>query len=535
MLIEIKCDKFRVETISFHEGLNVVLGDENATNSIGKSTLLMVIDFVFGGRTLLDHNTDLVAELGDHDYLFAFTFGETTYRFRRSTQQPDIVYTCDDDYSIASPLELDEYTAFLKGAYGLANFEITFRALAGLYFRVWGKDNLNVHKPLHIVQSQRGRECVDNLLKTYGKYSSIAKLTDDLKSLEAKQNALKSAFRHRVVPKIGKKAHQSNVDKIERLEREINEIKENLARYATNIAEVVNREVLDLKIQKDRLLATKLTVQTKLVRAQRNLSTNKYIKSKNFESLVKFFPDINQDRLVDIEGFHSKLVAVFRTELSEAASQLGEQLARIDEEIARIDGQMATTLNRIDEPSIVVDRVYELATTLQTAHSENTYYESEVSNKEAISALKESLAHEKSKVLSFVQNVVNDGLRRIVTSVFGHERKSPQIRLGENNYSYDVFEDTGTGTAYSALVVLDLTVFESTELPFLAHDSLLFKNIENDSVARLFGVYARLSKQSFVAIDDIEKYGAATVSLLRSQSVVRLSDSAVLYIKDWRR
>ena len=60
MLIEIRCEIFREQAITFHEGLNVVLGDSVATNSIGKSALLMVLDFVFGGETFLDHNTDVV-------------------------------------------------------------------------------------------------------------------------------------------------------------------------------------------------------------------------------------------------------------------------------------------------------------------------------------------------------------------------------------------------------------------------------------------------------------------------------------------
>lgn len=66
MLREIRCEKFRTGVVTFHPGLNVVLGDENATNSIGKSTLLMLVDFVFGGSTLLEWNQDVVAELGHH-------------------------------------------------------------------------------------------------------------------------------------------------------------------------------------------------------------------------------------------------------------------------------------------------------------------------------------------------------------------------------------------------------------------------------------------------------------------------------------
>ncbi len=66
MLSEIRCDKFRMGSIQFHKGLNVILGDDNATNSIGKSTLLMIIDFALGGDSLLKHNGDIVDELGHH-------------------------------------------------------------------------------------------------------------------------------------------------------------------------------------------------------------------------------------------------------------------------------------------------------------------------------------------------------------------------------------------------------------------------------------------------------------------------------------
>lgn len=38
MLKEIICSKFKQSKIEFHKGLNVILGDELGSNSIGKST-----------------------------------------------------------------------------------------------------------------------------------------------------------------------------------------------------------------------------------------------------------------------------------------------------------------------------------------------------------------------------------------------------------------------------------------------------------------------------------------------------------------
>ena len=49
MLKQIQSSVFRKGPIFFHEGLNTVLGDDQGSNSIGKSTLLMIVDFIFGG------------------------------------------------------------------------------------------------------------------------------------------------------------------------------------------------------------------------------------------------------------------------------------------------------------------------------------------------------------------------------------------------------------------------------------------------------------------------------------------------------
>ena len=51
MLSEIFCEKFHQKKVTFGNNLNVVLGTNTGDNSIGKSTFLLIIDFVFGGST----------------------------------------------------------------------------------------------------------------------------------------------------------------------------------------------------------------------------------------------------------------------------------------------------------------------------------------------------------------------------------------------------------------------------------------------------------------------------------------------------
>jgi len=67
------------------------------------------------------------------------------------------------------------------------------------------------------------------------------------------------------------------------------------------------------------------------------------------------------------------------------------------------------------------------------------------------------------------------------------------------------------------------------------HDSVLFKNIQNDAVAKLVFLYESTGKQIFIAIDEIEKYGEVAELKLNNQKVIKLDNDNVLYIKDWRK
>ena len=534
MLIEIRCEKLRVGSIEFHSSLNVVLGDANATNSIGKSTLLMIVDFAFGGDSLLIHNTDLVEELGHHDYSFSFNFDDEVVRFQRGTFQSDLVYRCDEDFQPSSPITIEKFRVFLKQAYKIENEDLSFRSLVSLYSRVWGKDNLNVRKPLHIVSNQAGKECVDNLIKTFDRYGPIRDLAARLKKKEEEKKALNAAFKNQILPKIGKRKRKVNEERINEIEAEIEDIKANLGRYAANISEIVSREVLELKSQKDTLLAVKLDLEGKLARTRRNLAGNRHIKSRHFDGLTRFFPEVDTQRLASIEEFHNGVARLLKAELQESAQNLNENLSRVESEILDIDRKMAEVVTSVDEPAVIVDRVHDLSASLQEASQENLYFESAETLRNETKGLKKDLSATKAQELALLERTLNDTMRRTVTSISSPDRKSPEITLKEGGYSFEVFEDTGTGTAYASLVILDLAVFHLTALPFVAHDSLLFKNIENDSAAGLFGYYLSLEKQSFVAIDEIEKYGAEASRMLRDQSVVELDNDHVLFVKDWR-
>ncbi len=86
---------------------------------------------------------------------------------------------------------------------------------------------------------------------------------------------------------------------------------------------------------------------------------------------------------------------------------------------------------------------------------------------------------------------------------------------------------------YFSLLAFDFAIFALTDLPILIHDSPLFKNIQNQTNAKLYELYSTLSKQSFIAVDEITKYGKDVEKLLIENKSIELSKDHYLFRKTW--
>lgn len=140
MLSEIYCDKFYQKTIRFREGLNVVLGTPDADNSIGKSTLLLIVDYAFGGDTYA-RASDIVKNIGEHKIGFKFQFEDGEYAFLRAVPDSAKIWRCDSDYRPLDLITKERFTEWLSKKYELDLYQLSFRDAVGRYIRVYGKDN----------------------------------------------------------------------------------------------------------------------------------------------------------------------------------------------------------------------------------------------------------------------------------------------------------------------------------------------------------------------------------------------------------
>ncbi len=142
MLVEMQSSAFKIKDeqrppIQFKRGLNVILGKDDGAMSIGKSSTLLAIDFVFGGDTYI--KSDGVQQEGDHAINFAFEFDGEKYYFCRSTKEADKIFVCDENYIFINTWTKAEYTNWLKERYQLDFPGLSFRIALSSYFRVYGK------------------------------------------------------------------------------------------------------------------------------------------------------------------------------------------------------------------------------------------------------------------------------------------------------------------------------------------------------------------------------------------------------------
>lgn len=531
MLVRIKSAIFAEETIDFHEGLNVVLGDNKGSNSIGKSTLLMIIDFVFGGNTYITHNSDIVANLGHHEFGFTFEFNKNEYHFVRGTENSEVVYESNNKYERLVEISVNDFTKQLKNFYELESGQLSFRSAVSNYSRVWGKENNNVKKPLHSFDQEKFIQTVTNLIKLFNEYDVIELQDQAVKNLEDQRKVLNKAGKHKLIPKITKTKLKKNLTEIEALTREIERIGKSAYSSSGDISEIVSEEMIAIREKKKKLIDEKEYYVSRLNRTNKTIERSSVV---GFESLVEFFPNVNVEKLKNIESFHQRISFILTDELENAKKELAEKIAELNKEIDIIVKKQDKLLKPDEELTIFIDSLIEMSSKLKNLQHENDYYNKLAVIKVDIETKKSELEQLKGKIVERISKAINKKLTEINDLIHEDKRTAPKLNLTFSKYEYEVFDNTGTGKAYTNLIIFDLAILSLTKMPFIMHDSFLFKNIENEAVEKIINFYNSLSKQVFIAIDIIDLYNKETQKILEEKKVILLSNDKLLTTLDWR-
>lgn len=533
MLNYIECEKFLEKRICFNSSLNIVVGDKNSTNSIGKSTLLKVIDFIFGGETFLKHSADAIQVLGHHTYRYSLTFESNEYILSRSTEYPNTIIYYPSD-SAPKTLELSDYTNWLKQNYCSSIDNISFRKIVSPVSRVWGKELPDVTKPLHSHRAESGSECIDYLISIFERYGAISDLTIRLGNLTSEKAALNKAFSKKIISKINKSQYKENQAAILRANGQLDFIRDQLSTLALSINELIDEEVLNLKFEKDQLIKLRTILAAEIERTRSNLEPNKSVSAKAFSALIEIIPQINVSKLEKIESFHKGLVKVLHKQIKEKEEELQNQLNSVNAEIEGYNAKISSHISQAGNPTHIVDAVADLTLHISKCQAENSHYDQAASLRESIKNLSVELERIKLDILSAIEMHLNADVAKLVEFIYQGKRTSPELLLYPKSYSFAIPNDTGTGKAYASLISLDASLLRHTKVPFLIHDSFLFKNIEDNAIANMLIVYKHLKQQSFIALDGSVLDSPVAKPIIFDAKVVELHSSKLLYTVDWR-
>lgn len=535
MLKKIICDIFLEKEITFYEGLNAIVGDDIASNSIGKSTMLMIIDFAFGGDDYISKNHDVIDNLGHHIFKLIYEFENVDYYFIRSTNEYRYVSICNDKFKVTQNIQVEEFTAWLQEKYNCQLESLSFRSIVGRYFRIYGKENLNERKPIQYFEKETAPKSILALLKLFDKYKTLKEYQEQIENLKEDKSTLVDAAKKEFLPSISTKSlFNKNEKKIKELETQLEKIKREIVTNSTDLESMISKEILNLKREKSQLNVELNSYQSRLVRTQNNVM-NKPVKiTKELEQFIYYFPNFNIEQINKVENFHKNITQIVKDELVAVEKELKLQIEEVNNRIEEINREIEQKLFIKEAPKLAVDEVVDLVAQIKRLNDENGFYTKKKQYEESIAQANKDLSELKENALDEICSEINIKMHELNKEIYLDGRRAPTLSIHGNKYSFNTAGDTGTGTAFANLISFDISLLELTCLPAIAHDLPLLKNIENVALENIISIYSQSKKQIFISIDKLSSYDKRAAQIINKHKVLQLSKDKLLFTKNWK-
>lgn len=520
--------------IHFYEGLNIIQGLEG--NSIGKSSMLKIIDFAFGGKYYTDSNADILDHKGHHDICFQHQFGTQKYYFKRNTKKPTTVIICNKEYEDISEQPTADFSAFLKDQNRLNNLPLSFRQIVSLYIRIWNKANKEVNRPLYEFSGQTVPDAILNLIKTFNQYSSISELQQVNRYIEKKISTMKTAAFYEIIDfPTNKKTYTDNKKQIESIDKEIAQfVKYFNIEAQDNQLNISNQSEL-LLLERGDLLQKKGQCSRELLRIKKNLTQNESVQASTFSQLHEFFPTVNIKKLSTIQGFHSTISTILANELQMRQTEVEQEIQSIENQVKLLDHQIENSLGTPSKSSTALPHILNLLGEKQKLVQMNYHYDERQTNQKKKKENREQLDEIMISITEDISREINKKIEDFSKKITGNNSKPPVLQLNPQTYNYGVPDNTGTGKAYTDLILFDLSILSLTQLPILIHDSFLFNNIEPKTIGSFIKLYSQFTdKQVFISLDQYYRFDNEIDEIIDSSIRIHLSNTRLLYGKDWR-
>lgn len=529
MLTKIHCNKLVEPTLNFHSGLNSIVGANDGYNSIGKSSVLMLIDFAFGGEDFPKKCDDVIRHVGEIEIEIEFTF-DKIYCFKRNTSTPETVFSVEKNEYIT----LKQYLSFLQKMYNLQEYDLSLRESVGAFFRIYQRKNYDEKEPLHNFPKEKWLVIRKRLLSFFQKYSLIENIELQIKEKETKSKDIDGAYKSGAIKKINKTILKANKKTIDELTCNLEVIQSTLEKNFTNIQEIINDKNLELFQTKQNLQKRKAEVSILLSRSKQNLNYLPTKTQKNFSALIELFPNINQAKLVEVNTFHHGINKLMKEKIQEEHFILNSEINSLDRELKLIEEKMEC-LKENTQASAILHEFTEKKEILDNLLKQNDFFKNQSEIKEEIKSLKKQLDTDINSSLREIENIINNQMSQFISHIYSVNSISPKLEFTATNYLFHSGDDKGTGKEFANMISLDLSFLKQTCLPSLIHDSLLLKNISKDAVQNIVKLYTEAKKQIFISIDEMPKYDLVTNNIIDKTKVLTLDEARPAFKITWNK
>lgn len=537
MLREIQSDAlYEKKPIPFNNGLNIIQGYSG--NSIGKTSFLKIIDVAFGGSYYMESNDDVISHIGHHEINFMHTFNNENFYFKRVTSNPNTVYVCDEKYQILSQISREEFNKKMLKLYGLGELDLPFRTMVNLYSRIWNKPNHEVKRPLYNHNAQTLRNAVIDLVKLFNEYNGIKEITEQNQYLEKRRHAINNAKMYHIVTFPKNKSECSNLQrKIQDISHQLEILQRQLSIVSPDNATQLVENESNLFITRSELISQLSRNDREVKRVTRNIQQMSGVNSKAFLALKEFFPTVNTRKIETIEKFHKKISELLLTDLEMELTSLQQRHDDISLEIEENEAAIQKLTGLSATAKEIFEKMYRLSHEKDDLQEELELYDDRLKTVAQVRENKKKVEGDWKEVTDKIATEINGKIEEYSTLLHTSNKKPPCLTLKPTEYQYGVADNTGTGKAYTDLILFDLAVLALTPLPFLIHDSFLLNNIDAETIQDFIKIYNSFpAKQIFIALDrfmgsdneEVDKISLDTTRLF-------LSDDILLYGQDWRK
>lgn len=560
MLSRLWSPKFRIHeqerpVILFHAGLNLIEGADDAQNSIGKSTLLQIIDFIYAGNQFCDSEVvKLPQAVGHHTIYFTLRLHGVDYHFSRSTDRATFVKRyADPDWKIEEEeLTLPDYADFLTEQYGLDELQTSWRSIVGRFARLDEEILGTLDRPLAAASREGDVEGAIIMLRLFHAYEETVKIQSRLQEVEKESSTLSNMAKGQYSPYISlknKKERKQAELELKAAEEDSRKLRlgMDLDLFESDRLNIAEKESERAKLRPLTSLLSQL--QGRLANVEQLLEGHTRITTQDLEEFYSFFPEANREKLETVEYYHHELSKILHSQLIDQRDVYRSQIQQVKDEIHARQTQILALGETVQMDETTYQKSLEVDGRVNQLKEQIRAYDTKLQLDAEKKELRERMKSSIPERLNQIAETFNECMEEINNALYpeGERKVCPQFQFKPGTkgitYAFNHEGDTGSGAKSRHLAIFDVAVLETTPLPYLIHDSAIIKLVAHAPVRELLQVYSNTKeltsgadepKQVFFSFDATKSYGQRAEELVEHSRVIHLGDgSETLYGFSW--